>query len=86
MTDEAGAITGELEMHTRVMPDGGIEAMVRYAGGQDHSTLSGSPVRGVSERPDQEEYHAAHERVLESLTTPNRAESGNQIPVGLLED
>ena len=30
MTEEAGAITGELELLTRVTPDGGaVEAMVR---------------------------------------------------------
>jgi hypothetical protein len=42
-------------------------------------------VRGVSERPDQEEHHAAHERILETLTTPERVEGGNEMPVGLLD-
>jgi hypothetical protein len=50
---EAGATTGELELGTSVTPDGGIGAMVGYAGGQDLYAVSGSPVRGVSERPDQ---------------------------------
>ncbi len=86
MTDEAGAITGELELLTRVAPDGiGIEAMVRYAGGQDLYTVSGSPVHAVSEHPDQVEHRAAHERILETLTTPGRVESGNEMPVGLLD-
>ena len=69
MTAEAGAITGELELLTRVTPDGSIEAMVRYAGAQDLYTVSGSPVHAVSERPDQVEHHAAHERILKMLTT-----------------
>jgi hypothetical protein len=85
MTDEAGAITGELELLTRVTPDGGVEAMVRYAGAQDLYTVSGSPVRAASDRPDQVEHRAAHERILEKLTTPGRVESGNEMPVDLLE-
>jgi hypothetical protein len=86
MTNEAGAITGELELLTRVTPDsGGIEAMVRYAGAQDLYTVSGSPVYAVSEHPDQVEHRAAHERILETLTTPGRIESGNEMPVDLLD-
>jgi hypothetical protein len=57
--------------------------MVRYAGAQDLYTVSGSPVRGVAERPDREEYHAAHERILETLTTPDRVEGGNEMLVDL---
>jgi hypothetical protein len=86
MTNEAGAITGELELLTRVTPaSGGIEAMVRYAGAQDLYTVSGSPVHAVSEHPDQVEHRAAHERILETLTTPGRIESGNEMPVDLLD-
>ncbi len=84
MTDEAGAITGELELLTRPTPDGsGIEALVRYAGAQDLYTVSGSPVRAVSELPDQVEHRAAHERILQTLTTPGRVESANEMPVDL---
>ena len=87
MTEEAGAITGELELLTGVTSDGGgIEVMVRYAGAQDLYTVSGSPVHAVSKPPDQEvEHRAAHERILETLTTPGRVESGNEMPVGLLD-
>ena len=60
--------------------------MVRYAGTHDLYTVSGSPVRGVSGRPDQGEHHAAHERVLDALTTPGRIEGGSETPVDLLED
>ncbi len=55
MTEEVGAITGELELLTRLTPDGDIEALVRYAGAQDLYTVSGSPVPAVSEHPDQAE-------------------------------
>jgi len=86
MTDEVGAITGGLELLTRVTPDNSaVEAMVRYAGAQDLYTVSGSPVHAVSERPDQVEHRAAHERILETLRTPGRIEGGNEQPVGLLD-
>jgi hypothetical protein len=78
MTDEVGAITGELELSTSVMSDGGIGAVVSYAGGQDLYTVSRSL--------NQVEQHVAHELVLETLTTPDRVEGGNEMPVGLLED
>jgi hypothetical protein len=86
MTEEVGAITGELELQTRATPGGDIEAMVRYVGAKDLYTVSGSPVRAVSEHPDQGEHRAAHERILETLTTPGRVESGNAKPVDLLGD
>jgi hypothetical protein len=86
MTDEVGAITGELELLTRVTPDGDIEAMVRYAGTKDLYTVSGSPVRAVSAHPDQVEHCATHDHILETLTTPGRVEGGNEMPVDLLDD
>jgi hypothetical protein len=90
MTEEVGAITGELELQTRATPDdNGIEAMVRYAGAQDLYTVSGSPVRAatlsLSERAGQAEHRAAHERILETLTTPGRIEGGNEKPEELLD-
>ena len=88
MTEEVGAITGELELQTSATPDGsGIEAMVRYAGARDLYTVSGSPVRvaTLSERAGQVEHLATHERILETLTTPAGFESGNEMPVDLLE-
>ena len=87
MTEEAGAITGELELLTHVSQDGDIKVLVRYAGARDLYTVSGSPVHTVSEHPDQVEHRAAHERILEALTTPGedrerqRTASG---PVGRL--
>ena len=89
MTDEVGAITGDLELLTRETPDGGdIEVKVRYAGAQDLYTVSGSPVRTatLSKHPDQAEHRTTHERILETLTTPGRVEGGNEKPVDLFED
>ena len=86
MTDEAGAITGELELLTRLTPDGSaVEAMVRYAGMQDLYTVSGSPVRAteLSERSDKVEHRAIHERILQALTTPGAVSGGNEMPVDL---
>ncbi|CAA9450102.1 MAG: hypothetical protein AVDCRST_MAG58-719 [uncultured Rubrobacteraceae bacterium] len=56
---------------------------MRYAGAQDLYTVSGSPLRAVSAHPDQVEHRATHERILETLMTPGRIESGNEMPVGL---
>ncbi len=86
MTEEAGAVTGDLELLTRPTSDGrAIEALVGYAGARDLHTVSGSPVRAVSEGPDEEEHRAAHERILVLLTTPGRAEGGgNELPADLL--
>jgi hypothetical protein len=85
MTEEVGAITGELELLTRLTPGGDIEAMVRYSGARDLYTVLGSPVRAVSAHLDQVEHRATHERILETLTTPGRVESGNEKPVDLLD-
>jgi len=75
MTEEVGAITGELELLTRVRPGGDIEAMVRYSGARDLYTVSGSPVRAVSAHPDHVKHRAAHKHILETLTTPGRGPS-----------
>ena len=85
MTEEAGAITGDLELLTRPTPDGSaIEALVGYGGARDLYTVSGSPVRAVSESPDEEEHRAAHGRILEILTTPGPVdEGGNELPADL---
>ena len=87
MTDEVGAITGELELLTRPTPDGSaVEAIVRYAGAQDLYTVSGSPVRTATllEQTDQAEHRAVHEHIVESLTTPGALSGGKEMPVDLL--
>jgi len=83
MTEEAGAVTGDLELLTRPgeAGDGGLEVLVRYAGAEDWYNVSGSPVT----RPaGGEDHRAAHEAILERLTTPGPVEGGNELPVDLL--
>ena len=76
LTDEVGAITGDLELLTR--PTGsGIETEVRYAGANDLYTVTGSPV------PTADTHDKAHEAILQSLTTPGKIEHGNELPVDL---
>jgi hypothetical protein len=37
----------------------------------------------LAERSDQVEHRAAHERILEALTTPGAVSGGNEMPVDL---
>ncbi len=85
LTVEAGAITGDLELLTRPMPDSrGTEALVRYTGALDLYTVAGSPVRAVSGLPDQGEHRDAHDRILQALTMPRPiGPDGNERPVDL---
>jgi len=76
LTDEVGAVTGDLELHTRPAGDG-IEVEVRYEGARDQYTVSGSPVPTTDTHPE------AHLAILHKLTTPGGTERGNEIPVDL---
>jgi hypothetical protein len=51
MIDEVGAITGELELQTSRTPDGGIEAMVRYAGGKTSTPFREVPCVPLQDTP-----------------------------------
>ena len=77
MTEEAGAITGELELRCRPGPEG-LHVAVGYAGADDWYTVSGSPVQagGEDETP---------ERVLRHLRTPGPVVDGNEGAVTLAE-
>jgi hypothetical protein len=78
MTEEAGAVTGELELVTRPAADGaGVEALVRYAGAEDLYRVVGFPRPA---RPGPGEHRAAHGRILKHLTTPGALEGGNELP------
>ncbi len=79
MTEEAGAVTGDLELLTRPGEGGALEALVRYAGAEEWYTVSGSPVSAGGE-----DHRALHEAALASLTTPGPVEDGNELPVDLL--
>jgi hypothetical protein len=80
MTQEAGAITGDLELLTRPSEDdtSGLEVLVRYAGAEEWYSVSGAPLRA-----DIEDHRSAHEAVLARLMTPGPVEGGNEMPVDL---
>ena len=80
MTEEAGAITGELELltYTGEGGDSRLEVLVRYAGAKEWYTVSGSPLPAYGE-----DHGSLHEEVLARLTTPGPTESGNELPVDL---
>ncbi len=80
MTEEAGAVTGELELLTRPVSEGALEALVRYAGAEEWYTVSGSPLAMPAGK---ENHRASHEEVLARLTTPGPVEDGNELPVDL---
>ena len=71
MTEEAGAVTGELELLCR--PEaGGLRVEVRYAGAEKWYTVSGSPVQ-IQGNPDD-----APGRVARHLGTPGPVVDGNE--------
>ncbi len=74
MTEEAGAITGDLEIHHRFEADG-TRVMVRYAGANEWYTVSGGPVRELGEE--------TRDQLVEHLTTPGPVVNGNERPVTL---
>jgi hypothetical protein len=83
MTEEAGAVTGDLELLTRpgeAGEGGALEALVRYAGAGEWYTVSGSPVPAGGE-----DHRASHQAALARLTTPGPVEGGNELPVDLRE-
>ena len=81
MTDEVGAVTGDLEVSTRLLDDGGLlDVRVRYAGAEEWYTVTGSPVSPDDRSSPVEELH---ERVVECLTTPGHVEGGNEEPTSL---
>jgi hypothetical protein len=77
MTEEAGAVTGDLELLTRPTGDGTLATLVRYAGAGEWYAVSGSPT-SVEGGPRE-----AHKEVLRRLTTPGAIEAGNELPVDL---
>ena len=78
MTEEAGAVTGDLELLTRPSDEGTLEILVRYAGADEWYTVTGSPVAAGGG-----DHRALHKAVLARLTTPGSVEDGNEQPVDL---
>ena len=76
MTEEAGAVTGELDLSCHPEADG-LRVAVRYAGADEWYTVSGSPVR-IQGNPDD-----AMGRVLRHLSTPGPVVDGNERAVTL---
>jgi len=84
MTEEVGAVTGELEVATH-SEEGVVEVMVRYAGAEEWYTVEGSPIvvdgpGGLSES----ELRELHERVVRRLTSPGPIVDGNEQATSLL--
>jgi hypothetical protein len=79
MTDEAGAVTGDLEISTRLLDAGLLDVHVRYAGAEEWYTVTGSPVSPGDRYPTAD----LHERMVEYLTTPGPVVGGNEEPTSL---
>ena len=81
LTDEVGAVTGDLEIATRMLNAGLLDVRVRYAGAEEWYTVAGSPVSVGELRSSAEELH---ERVVEYLTIPRHVVVGsNEEPTSL---
>ena len=79
MTEEAGAVTGDLELLTRPSAEGSVDVLVRYAGADEWYTVSDSPAQMSGG-----DLRATHEALLARLTTPGPYEGDNEMPVDLL--
>ncbi len=80
MTDEVGAVTGDLEISTRLLDESALlDVRVRYVGAEEWYTVTGSPVAPGDRYPAAD----LHERVVEYLTTPASVEGGNEEPTSL---
>lgn len=79
MTEEVGAITGDLELLTSPTENGATEALIRYDGAEEWYRVSGSPLHGAED----EDHHRTHETCLTRLTTPGKIENGNELPTDL---
>ncbi len=83
MTEEVGAVTGELEVATHPKA-GGVEVAVRYARADEWYTVDGSPIEvdkasGLS----RSELRKLHERVVRRLTTPGKIVNGSEQATSL---
>jgi hypothetical protein len=85
MTEEVGAVTGDLEVATRLLAADGIEVTVRYVGAEEWYTVEGSPIEldnaSILVPPKLGELH---ESVVRHLTTPGMVVEGNEQASSLL--
>ena len=85
MTEEVGAMTGDLEVATRPLAAGDIEVTVRYAEADEWYTVEGSPIElGKVGRLPKFKLRELHESVVGHLTTPGRVVEGNEQATSLL--
>jgi hypothetical protein len=80
MTDEAGAVTGDLEVRTEHHA-GSCDVRVRYAGAGEWYTVTGSPLKLAAEYAPQ--APTLHERVVEHLRKPRPLTGGNEEAASL---
>ena len=84
MTEEVGAVTGDLEVATCPGSEN-IEVAVRYAGADEWYTVEGSPIKlGTAGGLSPIELPELHERVVGHLTTPGKIVDGNEESTSLL--
>lgn len=81
MTEEAGVVTGELELETRI-EGASLTAKVRYLGAEEWYEVYGSPL----EVEDSAENHSTlHGTMLERLTQPGPVVDGNEEATSLAD-
>jgi hypothetical protein len=79
MTDEAGAVTGDLEIATQFDAEKNLYVSVRYSGADEWYTVTGSPV-SLGEASSSADMH---EHVVSHLTRPGPVVEGNEEPASL---
>lgn len=80
MTDEAGAVTGDLEIVTRVAT-GALDVRVRYVGADEWYTVTGSPLS--LDAASRRNLAELHKRVVSHLIRPGPVVEGNEEPTSL---
>jgi hypothetical protein len=84
MTEEVGAVRGDLEIATRPKAEG-IEVTVRYVGADEWYTVDGSPIESNNTGDlSPAELRELHKRVVRHLTTPGKIVDGNEESTSLL--
>ena len=77
MTEEVGAVTGDLEVATRSLAAEDIEVTVRYAGADEWYSVEGSPIKlGKVGGLPPSKLRELHERLVRHLTTPGKVVDG----------
>jgi hypothetical protein len=85
MTEEVGAVTGDLEVATRPLAAEGVEVTVGYAGAEEWYTVEGSPIElGKAGGLPKFKLRELHESVVGHLTTPGMVVDGNEQATSLL--